>query len=137
VLGLPGARRLDTPGVGRDAAGYRAAMPTGEPAQPGPVEGGAMAAQTVAMVLLDHGVLVEQARERLAEALGDDARIGDVEAGTGFFDVTVEAPSFDAALDRVWDAVAAAGADDHLAFAEHPDLPEHWRRRSRPAREPA
>lgn len=90
--------------------------------------------QTVAMVLLDHGAPAEQARRRLAEALGGDGEVGEVEPDTGFFAVTVGAPSFDAALDRVWDAVAAAGADDHVAFAEHPDLPEHWRPRGRPSR---
>jgi hypothetical protein len=34
------------------------------------------------------------------------------------------------ALQRVWDAIAAAGADDHIVFAEHPELPEHRRVRS-------
>jgi hypothetical protein len=63
--------------------------------------------------------------------------VGAVDPDTGFFDVTVEAEGFDAALDRAWDAVAAAGADDHVAFAEHPDLPDHFRVRSRPARDPA
>src|ERR671929_63260 len=33
-------------------------------------------------------------------------------------------------LNRVWDAVAASGADDHIAFLEHPSLPEHWRHRA-------
>ena len=89
------------------------------------------------MVVLDHGVFAAQARQRLAEALGGDAHVGEVDPDTGFFTVTVDAPSFDEALDRVWDAVAAAGADDHIAFAEHPDLPEHWRPRSRPPRAPA
>jgi hypothetical protein len=89
------------------------------------------------MVLLDHGRAAEDARRGLAEALGEGASVGDVDPDTGFFEVTVDAPSFDAALDRAWDAVAAAGADDHVAFAEHADLPEHWRPRSRPARAPA
>jgi hypothetical protein len=34
----------------------------------------------------------------------------------------------------VWDAVAASGTDDHIAFLEHPDLREQWRHRSRPSR---
>ena len=34
----------------------------------------------------------------------------------------------DGALRFVWDAIARAGADDHFVFAEHPDLPQHWRR---------
>ena len=37
------------------------------------------------------------------------------------------------ALLKVWDAIAASGTDDHIAFFEHPDLPEHWRDRARPA----
>ncbi len=39
--------------------------------------------------------------------------------------------SFDDALTEVWNAIAAAGADDALAFAEHPNLPEHWRAKAR------
>jgi hypothetical protein len=95
-----------------------------------------VAARAVAMVLLDHGRAAEDAGRRLEEALGDEGSVGEVDHDTGFFDVTIEAPSSEAALDRVWDAVAAAGADDHIAFAEHPDLPEHWRPRTRPARAP-
>jgi hypothetical protein len=47
---------------------------------------------------------------------------------TGIFEVEVEAPSWDAALLAVIDAVAASGAEDHLLVAEHPEIPEHWRR---------
>ena len=40
--------------------------------------------------------------------------------------------------ERVWDAVAASGTDDHVVFLEHPELPEHWRRFSgRPAADPS
>ena len=60
---------------------------------------------SIGMVLLDRGEPADQARDRLAAAL----------AGA-----TVTEP----------DAVAAAGADDHIAFLEHPSLPEHWRRRA-------
>jgi hypothetical protein len=49
----------------------------------------------------------------------------------GVFEIALESDDLEAALLRVWDAVAAAGADDHIAFLEHPDLPEHWRHRSR------
>jgi hypothetical protein len=45
--------------------------------------------------------------------------------------VTLEADDQEAALDQVWNAVAASGTDDHIVFLEHADLPEHWRRRSR------
>src|ERR671933_647070 len=49
---------------------------------------------------------------------------------TGAFEVSIDCGSQDDALDRVWDAVAASGADDHIAFLEHPALPEHWRHRA-------
>jgi hypothetical protein len=42
--------------------------------------------------------------------------------------VTVEAADLDAALLEVWNALAASGADEHILFIEHPNLPEHWRR---------
>jgi hypothetical protein len=48
---------------------------------------------------------------------------------TGIFEIALEAADREAALGRIWDAVAAAGADDHIAFAEHSDRPEHWRDR--------
>jgi hypothetical protein len=48
----------------------------------------------------------------------------------GVFEVTLEAEDFEDALQRVWDAVAASGTDNHLLFLEHPDLPEHWREHS-------
>lgn len=70
------------------------------------------------------------ARAALAEAL-PDARVGVADPQTGAFDVTVSAADLDAALTEVWNAVAASGTDDHLVFLEHPELPEHWRSRSR------
>jgi hypothetical protein len=66
------------------------------------------------------------ALDRLRVALGDSVTEPD-EAGA--FDVSVAAPSFDAALTSVWNAVAAAGLDDQLRFTERPDIPEHWRAR--------
>jgi hypothetical protein len=47
----------------------------------------------------------------------------------GVFEVRLTAPSREAALLRVFDAIAAAGADDHVVFLEHPDIPRHWQRR--------
>ena len=85
-----------------------------------------MAEHAVALQCLDRGVACERARERLADALGTDVPDPD---DVGIIEVRVEADDFEAALSRTWDAVAAAGADDHLAFAEHPDVPEHWRHR--------
>jgi hypothetical protein len=87
-----------------------------------------MAEHKVALETLGpRGVGTVAAYERLGEALGRDA-LGDIDA-EGVLEITVrDAKDFDAALQRVWDAVAAAGADDHFVFAEHPDVPEHWRR---------
>jgi hypothetical protein len=87
-------------------------------------------------LLLDppHGEFARESYDRLRDVLGAAAVTEPDE--TGFFEADVEAPSFEAALERVWDAVAAAGADDHVFFAEHPDIPEHWRHRvgARPTR---
>ena len=81
----------------------------------------------IGMVLLDRGVSADKAREALAGAL-PEANVTEPD-DTGVFEVVFEkAPvSQDEALTRVWDAVASAGADDHIAFLEHPSLPEHWR----------
>jgi len=84
----------------------------------------------VAMLLLHPGTPRDaEALEQLAAALGDDARVGEPDE-TGVFEVAVDRDDQEAALLRVWDAVAASGTDDHLVFAEHPDLPDHWRHRS-------
>ncbi len=83
---------------------------------------------TIALQQLDHGARAEQARRALAEALPDATFTEPDE--TGFFEASVEADSYEAALQRAWDAVAAAGADDHVLLAEHPSVPEHWRHRT-------
>jgi hypothetical protein len=49
---------------------------------------------------------------------------------TGIFEITVEAEDQEAALEAIWDAVAATGADEHVVFAEHAEIPEHWRERT-------
>jgi hypothetical protein len=71
------------------------------------------------------------ARAELAGAL-PGAQVSVAEPETGAFDITLSADDLDAALTRVWNAVAASGTDDHIVFLEHADLPEHWRVRSRP-----
>ena len=83
----------------------------------------------VALETLGHrGVATVAAYERLREALGADA-LGDIDE-VGIVEVTVkDARDFQDALRRVWDGVARAGADDAFVFAEHPEIPEHWRRR--------
>jgi hypothetical protein len=70
-----------------------------------------------------------EARAQLGAALSE-AQVGEPDE-LGVFEITVEADDQEQALQRVWDAVAASGTDDHLAFLEHPDLPEHWRHLSR------
>jgi hypothetical protein len=82
----------------------------------------------IGMVLLDRGIAARQARKQLAEAL-PGAEVSDPD-DVGVFEVTLDAESQEDALQRVWDGLAAAGADDHIAFLEHPALPEHWRHRA-------
>jgi ribose 1,5-bisphosphokinase PhnN len=60
----------------------------------------------------------QEAREQLADALAD-AEFTPIDEETGAFEVELEAESHDAAIQRVIDAIAAAGVDDHLQLAEH------------------
>lgn len=64
----------------------------------------------------------------------DVAAVVEPEGGTvtepdefGIFEVELGTETWEQALLKVIDAVAAAGGDDHLLIAEHPDVPEHWR----------
>jgi hypothetical protein len=82
----------------------------------------------VALYSLEQGEARDLALVDLGKAL-PGADIGEPD-DVGIVEVSLEADSFDDALTKVWDAVAAAGVDDQLAFAEHPDLPEHWRDRA-------
>jgi hypothetical protein len=68
----------------------------------------------------------EEVRAALLSALGDPPATAPDETGT--FEVTVEADTIDDALLAVWNAMAASGAEEHILFIEHPNLPEHWRR---------
>ena len=88
----------------------------------------------VAMLMLHFGTPRDQeARRQLADALPPGSEVAEPDE-VGAFEVRVAADDYEQALNRVWDAVAASGTDDHLVFLEHPDLPEHWRARSgRPA----
>ena len=83
----------------------------------------------IGMLVLDRGVAAADARKQLAAAL-PGAAISEPDE-VGVFEVTLDADSQEDALQRVWDGVAAAGADDHVAFLEHPALPEHWRHRAK------
>ena len=82
------------------------------------------------MVMLHLGAPRDrESRERLAAALPDATVTPPDE--TGVFEIILEASDQEDALQRVWDAIATSGVDDHIAFLEHPDLPEHWIERSR------
>jgi hypothetical protein len=89
----------------------------------------------VAMLLLHYGTPRDlEARAQLSAAL-PDAEIGEPD-DVGVFEIALDADDQEQALQRVWDAVAASGTDDHIVFLEHPDLPGHWRSRSgRPSRD--
>jgi hypothetical protein len=85
---------------------------------------------TVEMLLLhDDSPKDLEAREQLAAVL-PGAEVTEPDE-VGAFDVILDADDQEQALERVWDAIAASGTDDHIVFLEHPDLPEHWRSRSR------
>jgi hypothetical protein len=86
-----------------------------------------MAEYKVGMVALTRGAALEHGLNELSLAL-PDATIGEPD-DTGVFEIRLEAQSFEDALGRVWNGVAAGGSDDEMAFAEHPDIPEHWRHR--------
>jgi hypothetical protein len=84
----------------------------------------------VAMLMLHYGTPRDlEAREQLVAVL-PDAEITDADA-EGVFEIMIEAADQEQALQRVWDALAESGTDDHIVFLEHPDLPEHWRPQSR------
>jgi hypothetical protein len=85
--------------------------------------------QKIAMFMLHSGTPRDQsARAELSGAL-PEAAVGEPD-DTGVFEIELDAGDFEDALQRVWNAVAASGTDDHIVFLEHPDLPEHWRPRS-------
>jgi hypothetical protein len=92
-----------------------------------------MAAEFVVSMFMEHAGTPrdQEALRQLAEAL-PDATVGPAD-DVGIFDVTLSADDFEHALTRVWDAVAASGTDDHIVFLEHPDIPEHWKSRTRSA----
>jgi hypothetical protein len=93
-----------------------------------------MAEHAVALQCLDRGMLCNAARRRLSDALG--VPVDDPDE-LGFIEVRLEADDFEGALQKAWDAMASAGADDHLVFAEHPHIPEHWRHRDGDGNRPA
>ncbi len=87
--------------------------------------------QTVLMERTDRGPGGDGAMSRLAEQLSG-AVFTTVDEATGVFEIALEAPDREAALLRVINAVAAAGADDHVLIAEHSNEREHWRKGGAP-----
>jgi hypothetical protein len=84
----------------------------------------------VAMLMLHYGTPRDrEARQQLAAGL-PEAEITEPD-DVGVFEIELDADAQEHALQCVWDALAASGTDDHIVFLEHPDLPEHWRPRSR------
>ena len=84
----------------------------------------------VGMLLMHGGTAKDlECRERLAEALPDDAEVSKPDE-LGVFEIELDAEDREDSLTKVWNAVAASGTDDHIMFLEHPDLPEHWRAKS-------
>lgn len=84
----------------------------------------------VAMLMLhERSPHDREAREQLVAAL-PTAQISEPD-DVGIFEIELDADDQEQALQRVWDAVGASGTDDHIVFLEHPELPEHWRSRSR------
>lgn len=90
---------------------------------------GSMSARHVIAMHIPHpSERADRAHADLARVL-PDADVGAPD-DTGSFEIALEAPDQEAALRRVWDAVAAAGADEQIVFMEHPDVPQHWRSRA-------
>ena len=88
-----------------------------------------MSEHAVAMYMPERTESAEAAYEELKKALGHET-VSEPD-DTGIFEIRLEAPDQEQALHRIWNAIAAAGADDHVNFAEHADIPQHWRDRTR------
>lgn len=88
-----------------------------------------MSEHAVAMYMPERTEPAERAYEELRRVLADATVTAPDD--TGVFEIRLDAEDQEQALHRIWNAVAAAGADDHVNFAEHADIPEHWRNRER------
>jgi hypothetical protein len=87
-----------------------------------------MARQRVALQMAHLGTPRDlDSRAELGDELPGNATVTDPDED-GTFEIELEAEDQEDALHRVWNALAASGADDHLLLLEHPDIPEHWRR---------
>jgi nitrate reductase NapAB chaperone NapD len=69
----------------------------------------------IAMLMLHNGTPRDrEARAQLSATL-PDAEIAEPDQ-LGVFEIVLDADDQEQALQSVWDAVAASGTDDHLAF---------------------
>ncbi len=80
----------------------------------------------VSMLMLHPGTPGDREAHQQLSSVLPDAEVGTPDE-QGVFEIVLDAEDREHALTRVWDAVAASGTDDHVAFLEHPDFPEHWR----------
>jgi hypothetical protein len=88
----------------------------------------------IGLQMIDRTPRAKRAREDLVDALGG-AECAPPD-GDGTFCVEVDAPNQEDALHVVWNAMASAGADDHIVFLEHADVPRHWEHRPAGAEPP-
>ncbi|MBB4664902.1 hypothetical protein [Conexibacter arvalis] len=83
---------------------------------------------TIGLMAVDRGAAARDHLADLRRLLADGgARAGEPDQ-LGVFVARVPAASRADALRVVYDAIAAVGADDHVAFIDHPEVPRHWRR---------
>jgi hypothetical protein len=78
-----------------------------------------MSKQAIALEKLQEGPHPTEHVNAIRDALPDDATFSDPDPDSGIFEVTFDAASYEDALQKVIDAIAAAGADDHVVIAEH------------------
>jgi hypothetical protein len=86
-----------------------------------------MSEHRIALQLLDRTPRGLRARADFIAAL-DNAKATEPDEG-GAFEVCFDCGGQDDALDCVWNAMAASGADDHLVILEHPPIARHWEHR--------
>jgi len=82
----------------------------------------------VGLIEVDGGAAARADLDGLRRLLAERGVEASAPDPLGVFVARVPAASRAEALQIVFDAIAAAGADDHVAFIDHPEIPRHWRR---------